>query len=268
MLRIPGRCRTTRTSVDEPGGKRQGRNAQRWKTHHPDAEYRRRRESPPRTDLYPSGPLRHAFGQRLGNGYGQGNPVPNFEPFFTTKEKGKGTGLGLSTVYGIVKQSGGYVLVHSEEGRGTNFQIYLRAWKPSPRSMRPQVARGAFRRVTETVLLVEDEESVRQLVRETLTTRVSHRGSREWRGRIGCRRPAPGHNRTCHHRCSDARDRRPRIDQTTPQLARKPRSSTSRDTPRMQLSAKEHRSGRCIPAEAFHPEKFVAKSARSAGIVE
>jgi PAS domain S-box-containing protein len=93
-----------------------------------------------------------------------------FEPFFTTKEKGKGTGLGLSTVYGIVKQSGGYVLVQSEEGRGTKFQIYLPrvegiAEKHAPQST-PAILGGS-----ETVLLVEDEESVRQLVRDTLTAK-------------------------------------------------------------------------------------------------
>jgi two-component system cell cycle sensor histidine kinase/response regulator CckA len=94
-----------------------------------------------------------------------------FEPFFTTKEKGKGTGLGLSTVYGIIKQSGGYIFVQSEVGRGTNFTIYL------PRVDEPLESPGAtpasFTSVggSETVLLVEDEESVRQLVRETLEAR-------------------------------------------------------------------------------------------------
>ena len=93
-----------------------------------------------------------------------------FEPFFTTKEKGKGTGLGLSTVYGIVKQSGGYVLVQSEEGRGTKFHIYFPrvegiAEKHAPQST-PAILGGS-----ETVLLVEDEESVRQLVRDTLTAK-------------------------------------------------------------------------------------------------
>jgi PAS domain S-box-containing protein len=92
-----------------------------------------------------------------------------FEPFFTTKEKGKGTGLGLSTVYGIVKQSGGYVVVQSELGRGTTFHIYL-----------PQVEGAAEKHSvavpdavggTETILLVEDEESVRQLVRDTLSAK-------------------------------------------------------------------------------------------------
>jgi len=92
-----------------------------------------------------------------------------FEPFFTTKEKGKGTGLGLSTVYGIVKQSGGYVMVQSELGRGTTFHIYLplvegTAEKSSVTA--PDAVGG-----TETILLVEDEESVRQLVRDTLATK-------------------------------------------------------------------------------------------------
>lgn len=90
-----------------------------------------------------------------------------FEPFFTTKEKGKGTGLGLSTVYGIVKQSGGYVMVQSEKGLGTTFNIYLPQVEgvPDPNALPvAQAAEGG----SETVLLVEDEESVRQLVRETL----------------------------------------------------------------------------------------------------
>jgi PAS domain S-box-containing protein len=94
-----------------------------------------------------------------------------FEPFFTTKEKGKGTGLGLSTVYGIVKQSGGYVMVHSEVGRGTTFNIYLpRADEPAEANSAAPASRTAVGG-SETVLLVEDEESVRGLVRETLVSK-------------------------------------------------------------------------------------------------
>jgi len=93
-----------------------------------------------------------------------------FEPFFTTKEKGKGTGLGLSTVYGIVKQSGGYVIVQSEPGRGSSFHIYLpQAEGVAERHSAPAI--DAATSGTETILLVEDEESVRQLVRDTLTAR-------------------------------------------------------------------------------------------------
>jgi len=90
-----------------------------------------------------------------------------FEPFFTTKEKGKGTGLGLSTVYGIVKQSGGYVMVHSEKGSGTTLNIYLQRVDDAADLNSVPVA-SAAQGGSETVLLVEDEESVRQLVRETL----------------------------------------------------------------------------------------------------
>ena len=94
-----------------------------------------------------------------------------FEPFFTTKEKGKGTGLGLSTVYGIVKQSGGYVMVQSELGCGATFKIYLpRAEGAADLLGAAPVSRTAVGG-TETVLLVEDEESVRQLVRDTLVSK-------------------------------------------------------------------------------------------------
>jgi PAS domain S-box-containing protein len=86
-----------------------------------------------------------------------------FEPFFTTKERGKGTGLGLSTVYGIVKQSGGYIHIESEPGKGTRVLVYLtrvHGAADSPSNMTPQsLPHGG----TETILLVEDEESVRRL---------------------------------------------------------------------------------------------------------
>ena len=90
-----------------------------------------------------------------------------FEPFFTTKEKGKGTGLGLSIVYGIVKQNGGEVLVYSEPGKGTAFKIYLPALTEAAEA---QVAEPAVSDApaVETILLVEDEEQVRNLTRTML----------------------------------------------------------------------------------------------------
>ena len=91
-----------------------------------------------------------------------------FEPFFTTKEKGKGTGLGLSTVYGVVKQSGGYIDVATEPGHGTTFKVYLprveEAVEPKPSA--PSVSTTV--RADETILLVEDEASLRKLTRNLL----------------------------------------------------------------------------------------------------
>ena len=91
-----------------------------------------------------------------------------FEPFFTTKEVGKGTGLGLATVYGIVKQSGGSIWVYSELGEGTVFKVYLPMVSESAtlkEEMKPALDSASG---SETVLVVEDEEGVRSLIRLTL----------------------------------------------------------------------------------------------------
>ena len=91
-----------------------------------------------------------------------------FEPFFTTKEWGKGTGMGLSTVYGIVKQSGGYIWVYSEVGKGTTFKIYFpQAEGPTPFAS-DGVGSGKILPGSETILLVEDEELLRTPIREIL----------------------------------------------------------------------------------------------------
>jgi CheY-like chemotaxis protein len=93
-----------------------------------------------------------------------------FEPFFTTKEQGKGTGLGLATVYGIVEQSGGWVDVESEPGRGTRFRIYLPC-VDGARVAETSDAEALASGGSETVLVVEDEPMVRSLARRTLADR-------------------------------------------------------------------------------------------------
>jgi CheY-like chemotaxis protein len=103
-----------------------------------------------------------------GSGMDEQTRARIFEPYFTTKEKGKGTGLGLSTVFGIVTQSGGHVLVQSEFGKGTTVGVYL------PRAESATIAGGESpvestpTKGTETILVVEDEDAVRDFVARTL----------------------------------------------------------------------------------------------------
>ncbi len=93
-----------------------------------------------------------------------------FEPFFTTKEQGKGTGLGLATVYGIVRQSGGWIEVESRVGEGTSFRLYLPRIHPPPAAARPDPRVSDTPNGGETVLVVEDQEAVRRLTKLTLVS--------------------------------------------------------------------------------------------------
>jgi two-component system cell cycle sensor histidine kinase/response regulator CckA len=118
-----------------------------------------------------------------GSGMSADTQARIFEPFFTTKEVGQGTGLGLAMVYGIVKQSGGYIWVYSEPGRGTTFKIYLQrvdaAGEDERREQREMAASAANlaanpgkpKTAVQTILLVEDDRELRQVAEATL---VSH----------------------------------------------------------------------------------------------
>jgi two-component system cell cycle sensor histidine kinase/response regulator CckA len=114
-----------------------------------------------------SGPCVRLAVSDTGDGMDPETQARIFEPFFTTKSIGQGTGLGLSTVYGIVTQSGGHVVVDSAVGRGSTFSVYLpRVDDPAELVVTPPAP--ASTRGTETILVVEDEDAVRELVQKAL----------------------------------------------------------------------------------------------------
>jgi two-component system, cell cycle sensor histidine kinase and response regulator CckA len=103
-----------------------------------------------------------------GSGMDEETQSHIFEPFYTTKELGKGTGLGLATVYGIVKQSGGFIWVYSEPGQGTTIKVYLPRVDSASTPLPLENSRSEVRKGTETVLLVENAASLRTLAKEFL----------------------------------------------------------------------------------------------------
>lgn len=108
------------------------------------------------------------------NGHGMTPEIRDrvFEPFFTTKDVDKGTGLGLSTVYGFIKQSGGHVTVYSEPGEGTTFKLYLKATEPKKAGKAKKPASTDLKtKASGTILLVEDDKELRELIARALTGR-------------------------------------------------------------------------------------------------
>jgi two-component system cell cycle sensor histidine kinase/response regulator CckA len=127
-----------------------------------------KKSHPTRFGPIPPGPYAMLLVQDTGAGMAEDLQAHIFEPFFTTKEPGKGTGLGLSTVYGIVKQSGGYLDLDSKLGGGSTFTIYLPRLKKMAEPAKARIPITTSFRGNETILLVEDEDVLRGLLAKFL----------------------------------------------------------------------------------------------------
>ena len=128
------------------------------------------RQHPALAPSIPTGRYVRLTASDTGEGMSVETQARIFEPFFSTKPAGKGTGLGLATIYGIVKQSGGYIRVTSEVDVGTSFEIYLPAASGAIESIEPAEPAAAIEGGSETILLAEDDDAVRQFACQTLTT--------------------------------------------------------------------------------------------------
>lgn len=106
-----------------------------------------------------------------GHGMDESTIEHLFEPFFTTKDMGRGTGLGLSIIYGIVRQSRGHIWVYSEPGRGTTFKVYLPQLEGTgSQKVETESLAGTTDRGSETILLVEDDQALREMLTRMLTS--------------------------------------------------------------------------------------------------
>ena len=145
-----------------------------------------------------------------GMGMSQQVQARVFEPFFTTKPLGKGTGLGLAMVYGIVKQSGGYIRIDSELDRGTTVQIFFPAVDEAVSAVEIDTI-APVRGQGETILLAEDEDALRESIAAYLKKHgYAGAGSFERRRGVAGRRAAPGTDSPAADRCGDAQDGRRR----------------------------------------------------------